>query len=163
MKSKNGFTLIEMLFYLALISFLSFAVFSVLNIVNKERINSLSFSEVNYQGILISNLIAREVRGAKSAVIEGGNKLIIYKDQQEPVIVTFSGGDVLFEEKDKDIEKLNNFKVAISSFMLEDSTVSDESNSISLSFIVSYNNKLDVSDYNYSKKFYVSASTHQEK
>ncbi|MFA6252089.1 MAG: type II secretion system protein [Candidatus Paceibacterota bacterium] len=156
MKKQKGFVLIEIVFYAALIGFLSYAIFSTLNIAKRERINAVAFSEVNYQGIMISNLISKKIKEADNVVIEGNDKLLIYPyKNSKPISLSFLNGGIEVNDGDKS-EKINNQKVSISSFSIKDKSVVENQNSISFSFTVSYGNE---SAYKYSKKFYGSANT----
>jgi len=156
MKKQKGFVLIEMVFYVALIGFLSYAIFSTLNIAKRERINAVAFSEVNYQGIMISNLISKKIKEASNVVIEGNDKLVVYSyKNSKPIALSFLDGGIEIEDG-SNRERINNQKVLISSFSIKDRSVVENQNSISFSFAVSYSNE---SGYKYSKKFYGSAST----
>ncbi|MCK9578130.1 hypothetical protein M0R01_01380 [bacterium] len=155
-RKEKSFTMIEIIFYIAMLSFFSFAIFSVLNIVNQERINSIAFSEVNYQGFLISEFISREIKTAKRAFVEGDN-IIISKDDDlglTKILFSKTGVDVIDEGG---VYRLNNDNILISDFLIADNS----SGSISFSIVVSFNKELKNSKYNYSKKFYGSATVRQ--
>lgn len=162
MKKKNGFTLIEVIFYIAMLSFLSFAVFSVLDIINREQINSYAFSEVNYQGLLVSRLISKEIKEAKSVVADEDSIIIKKNDGDDSLKIFFSGGEINVIRNNK-LERLSNDKVVMSNLFFTDSSATDSQNCISFSFVISYNNGPDNSNYKYSRKFYGTASTRKEK
>ena len=155
-KKQKSFVLIEMVFYAALIGFLSFAIFSTLNIAKRERVNAVAFSEVNYQGIMISSFISKKIKGADNVVIEGNDKLRIYPyENSEPITLSFIDNGLEIKDTNGS-ERINNKKVSISYFFVKDRSVVENENSISFSFVASYSNELG---YKYSKKFYGSAST----
>jgi len=165
MGKKNGFTMIEIIFYLAIIAVLVFASFFVLNTINQSRLKNQIISEVDYQGMLISQTLAQEIRNAKSINLDNQNELILQSDniEKNPIVFNVSDGNFYIKEGSQERIKLNNSRVSVASLQIKNNSVSEKYESIKFSFVIAYTNKSGLPDYNYSKSFYGSASTRQEK
>lgn len=165
MSKKNGFTMIEIVFYLAIIAVLVFASFFVLNTINQSRLKNQIISEVDYQGMLISQTLAQEIRNAKLISLDDQSELVLQSDGigKNPIVFSVSDGNFYIKEGSQERIRLNNSRVSVSSLQIKDNSVSEKYGSIRFSFIVTYTNKSGLPDYNYSKSFYGSASTRQEK
>jgi type II secretory pathway pseudopilin PulG len=165
MENKNGFTLIEIVFYIAIMTILIFVSFLVLNIIGQSESKNRIVSEVEYQGLRYVNLISQEIRNSIAVDYLTDNSLILRVNDpiKNPIVFTFSEGNIYLKEGSQEKNKLNNSKVSIVPIFLKNNSVSSEYDSIGLSLKVFYNNGEGRLGSDYSKIFNVTASTRQKK
>jgi hypothetical protein len=115
--------------------------------------------------MLISRRLAQEIRNAKSIDLDNYGELMLqsYSLEKNPTVFSVSDETFFIQEGSQEKIRLNNSKVSVTSFQVKDNSASEKYESIRFSFVISYSNKLGLPDYNYSKSFYGTASTRQEK
>ncbi|MCK9393343.1 MAG: hypothetical protein WCX30_02135 [Candidatus Paceibacterota bacterium] len=165
MEKSWGFTLIEIVFYIAIMATLAFASFLVLNIINQAELKNRTVSEVEYQGLKYIEILSQEIRNSIAIDSFTDNSLVLRVDDpmRNPVEFTFIDGNIYLQEGLQEANKLNNSMISVTPMFFKNNSISGEYDSIRLSLKVFYNNVGGRSEYDYSKIFYVTASTRQKK
>jgi type II secretory pathway pseudopilin PulG len=62
---KGGFSLVEVIIYVAIFSLLLYGMMTFLDVVSKSRFHNQEVSEVNYQGMKLVRMISHSIRNAE--------------------------------------------------------------------------------------------------
>jgi len=157
-----GFTLVELLLYLALSAMIILMVSSFLTLVLKSRVKGQVISEVEGQGMQAMQTITQEIRNASSPSVPiggSGSTLslapsnVAFNQTGDALYITIAGAPVA----------LTSAKVRVSnlSFQNVGSTIentTDPAHSIRIKFTLSYVNLSGRNEYEYSRNFTGSAT-----
>ncbi|MDD5639505.1 MAG: hypothetical protein PHR47_01715 [Candidatus Pacebacteria bacterium] len=165
MEKKQGFILIEIVFYIAIMVILVFVSFLVLDTIGQSESKNRIISEVEYQGLIYTNLISQKIRNSVAVDYLTNDSLVlrVANPIENPIVFTFSEGNIYLKEGSQEKIKLNNSKVSIVPIFLKNNSVLSEYDSIRLTLKVFYNHGEGKLGSDYSKIFYVTASTRQKK
>lgn len=162
--NNSGFTLIELIFYIALFSVFFVSLFLVLNIFYENKTKNSTIIEVEQQGLFISQTISQEIRNAQSIISPtiGDNSLSLsleaYENFRNPIVFSLLSEAILLSENGVDIDNLNSSRVIISDLIFINNSIVGDIQSINFSFTISYKNNSGKKEYDYSKDFFASVS-----
>lgn len=163
-KQKNGFTLIELIFYIALFSVFFVSLFLVLNIFYENKNKNSVTIEVEQQGLLISQVISQEIRNAQSIISPTiGNSssslsLQSFDISRSPIAFYLDADTLMTSENGIVIDNLNSDRVVISNINFINNSIIDNIQGINFSFTVSYKNSSGKKQYEYNKDFFGSVN-----
>lgn len=161
---KNGFTLIELIFYIALFSVFFVSLFLVLNIFYENKNKNSVTIEVEQQGLLISQVISQEIRNSQSIISPtiGDNSsslsLQSFDVSRSPIVFYLDSGAVILSENGSVIDNLNSNRIIVSNLNFVNNSIVDNIQGISFSFTVSYKNNSGKKQYEYNKDFFGSVN-----
>lgn len=163
-KTTKGFTLIEMLLYLALMSIVITAASVILNVLIASRLKSQAISEVEQQGVQVLQMITQSIRNsdAVNSPVMGANaasiSLDVYTLGDDPTVYDLSTGELRITEGAGSPIPLNSSKTVISNLLFENVSRASTPGTIRIKFDISFDNQSGNVNYDYSKTFRGSAS-----
>lgn len=161
---QDGYTLIELLLYVAIMGILLGALTSFFGVSLSSRIKNESIIEVDRQGEFMIDTIARTTRAADSittpAVGASGGTLTLAMATAgvNPTIFNISGTTLQIKEGAGATIPLNSNRVAVTGFTVKNLSRGSTPGVIKISFTVSTVNTTGRNEYDYQKTFTTSAS-----
>jgi len=165
--NQKGYTLIELLLYVAIAGSLLLAVTLFMGLSTDARVKNQSIAEVNQQGVAAMNLITQTVRNADSitspAAAATGTQLTVSVPTASlsPTVFSLSGTTMQIKEGTAAAIPITNNKVEISSLTVKNLTRASTPGTVQISFIVSRVNSTGRNEYSYQKTFTSTASIRQ--
>ncbi len=163
-KEFKGFTLIEVLLYLAMLSVFIVVISSfwqgLMDITEKGK----AMNTVNTEGQFIMTKILQGIRESESinAPIAGNSALtlnVTFLDvSKNPTIIEFNSGNLRLSEGITPFASLNSGEVVVSNVSFTNNTGLNSKGLVRVQFTVNYKNPDGRSNLNYSQTFYGSAS-----
>jgi len=164
MKANKGFTLIELIIYIGLVSIMLLGIASFAKIILQARTRNQVIAEVEQQGVQIAQMLTYTVRNAENIIQPTApntdNNLILDMLYAPEDPTTFSLDGVIINIKQGAGNKinLNNSRVEIQDLTFQNLSRPDTPGIIKFSFTLNHKNQSGRPEYNYSKTFYSSAS-----
>ena len=163
--NKNkGFTLVEILLYLGLMTIVISAASVVLTILIQGRLRSQSITEVEQQGTIIIQIITQSIRNADAVnsptigMNAASTSLDVYDAGNDPTVFDLASGIIQITEGTGSAVPLNAPNVVVSNLSFENVSRAGTPGTIRIQFDMNYNNTSGISLYDYSKTFSGSAS-----
>jgi len=166
-KNKKGFTLVEVMLYIALISALVLMMSSFLYMVLGARSKSQAILEVESQGKFVMSQITQTIRNSDSITIPlaGSSGQILSLTSQvptrNPTVFNSTGTDIQIKEGTDPIIPLTSSQVSISGLSFQNISRTNTPGTLRIQFTVSYASGSQSGEYNYSRTFYGSVSIRQ--
>ena len=165
-KEQQGFTLLELLLYVAIVSTLLGAVTVFLSLSLSARVKNESISEVNQQGIAILERMTTIIRGAESitspAIGTTGGSLTIAVPVVANSPTTFDAtgtpAAVQIKEGNGSAIALTNNKIAVSDLAFKNLSRAGTYGAVQISFTLSRTNSSGRNEYDYQKTFTTTVS-----
>lgn len=164
MKRTEGYTLIELLLYIAVVGLLLGGLMTFFVMAGSVRVKSQSVMEVDQQGLFVIDTVTQAIRSADSvsAPVNGtsGTSLTLASTTPalNPTTVSLSGTAIHLKEGTAAALPLTNSRVAVTNFSIKNLGRSGTPGSIQISFTLSTVNNSGRSEYGYSKNFIATAS-----
>jgi len=161
---RKGFTLVELLVYISLVSMMLLAVASFAKIILQARVRNQVISEVEQQGVQVIQIISQTIRNAENITAPasgggtGGLTLNVISVSQNPTVFSLDSDIIKIKEGSTSQINLTNSKVIASDLIFQNLSRTDTPGIIKYSFVLDYDNQSDKPEYNYLKTFYSSAS-----
>lgn len=153
---NNGFTLVELIVYVALTSLMFSAINSFVFLVIEERSRNIVINEVEQQGSFALQKIMQRTRNSDEIVTpgQGSSDTIL-----ELTNTDFELNSGIFQmiEGGSPVD-LTNSRVVVSDFQVTNLSLDNTPGSIQVEFLVTYDNPDGKAELNYSKMFYGAAS-----
>lgn len=163
-RNRKGFTLIEVIFYISMLSVFILIISTfwqgLIDVQEKSRAMNAVHSESQFimskilQVIRDSNEITSPTYGLSSSSISLERKDI----NDNPTTIELNGNNIRISEGSIPFSNLNSSRVSISNLQFSNNAKSDSSGLINIQFTISYVNPENRSNLNYSQVFYGSAS-----
>ena len=168
LRNKKGFTLVEMILYVAICSLFLLTLSTFMTFLLGARIRSQSIAEVNQQGFQVMHLMTSTLRngrsvetppiGNSSSTLSVTTGVGIY----DPTIFQVSSGTLFVQEGPNTPIALTNSRVSIGGVLFENvSSSSSLEKIIRITFTVDSKNIGGRSEYTYTKTFTGSATLRQ--
>jgi len=164
METNKGFTLIELIIYIGLVSIMLLGIASFAKIILQNRARNQVITEVEQQGVQIAQILTYTIRNAKNIIqptpSNTNNNLIldVFDASKDPTTFSLDGNIINIKEGAGSQINLNNSRVEVQDLTFQNLSRSDTPGIIKFSFALNYNNQSGRSEYNYSKTFYGSIS-----
>ncbi len=165
LRSQKGFTLVEMVLYVAICSILLVTISVFLSFLLDARVRSQAITEVNQQGFQVMSLLTQTIRNGRSIQtpsiglasstlsLTTGNALI------NPTLFYVSGTTIKIKEGSQADIPLTNGRVMVSELTFQNvSSSSSVEKIIRISYTVEYINPTGRDEYSFSKTFNGSAT-----
>lgn len=162
--SNQGFTLIEVLLYLAIASVMLFAVSGFVVMSLQSRSEGMVATEVEQQGEKIMQTITKSIRESSTITSPTANNsspsltITTTIPATNPTVYSLNSGILMITEGASPAVGLNGSRVTISGLTFINTSKPTTSGSIKIQFTASYNGNISRREYNYSKVFYGTAS-----
>lgn len=164
-KHTRGFTLIEMLLYIALASILLVVATMFTALILEARIKNQTIAEVEQQGQYIARLITQTIRNAEEVTTPGvgSNSTSLVLDvvaaSNDPTTFSLSSGVVRIQEGGSTAVPLSNDRVVVSNLVFYNYAGTNAPGIVRFSFTVTHANPEGRNAYSFTKTFYGSAAT----
>ena len=165
LRSQKGFTLVEMILYVAICSILLVTISVFLSFLLGARVRSQAITEVNQQGFQIMSLMTQTIRNGRSIQtpsiglasstlsLTTGNALL------NPTLFYISSTTMKIKEGSQGEISLTNKRVRISGLVFQNVSSSSSTEKIMrISYTVDYINPTGRDEYSFSKTFNGSAT-----
>ena len=156
---QYGYTLIELLLYVTIVSTLLIAMSLFFGMSADARIKNQSIAEVEQQGTATMEYITQTLRGATSisvpAIGATGASLtaVVPTGSLSPTIFDLSGGSIRIKEGAGTAIPLTNNLVTVTSLTFSNLSRSGTVEMVQISFTVSRTNTTGRNEYSYEKTF----------
>jgi prepilin-type N-terminal cleavage/methylation domain-containing protein len=163
-KQKRGFTLIEVLLYMAVSSVIIFTLASVLYILTPAQAKNRTVIEVEEQGLFVTQEIIKRIREAEgvTAPSAGVSAATLTLDtastSTDPVVFTLSSGVLQLEEAGGGAVSLTNDRVTVSGLSFSNLSKADTPGVVSFEFTLTHINPELRNEFDYEQIFRGSAS-----
>lgn len=162
--NQAGYTLIELLLYVTIVSSLLLGITVFYGMMNEVHVENQTITEVNQQGTAAMEQITQSIRNASSvtapAVAATGNSLtlVVPAAAASPTIFDMNGTTLQMKEGTAAAIALTNSKVQISGLTFKNLARTGTDGVIQVSFTVTRVNTSGRAEYDYQKTFTSSAA-----
>lgn len=162
--NRTGFTLLELLLYVAMAAVLLLATSMILLLLLRARVQHTVSAEVDQQGMQVMQLVTQTIRNAAaintpSRGTSGGTlSLDVFDSAKDPTVVTLASGAIVLTEGASIAVPLTAAPVTVSGLTFSNLSASGTPGTVRLQFTISYTNPSGLSEYNYTKTFYGSST-----
>jgi len=164
--NQKGFTLIELILYIGIASFMLLVVFLFVSQILEVRTKGQVIAEVEQQGYWAVQVITQAIRNSKApinlpAVASSGPSLSLTMADgtKNPTAFSLSSGAILMSESGGSTIPLTNSNITISNLNFQNLTANGTKGNIKFSFDVNYNSQAGSGyEFKYLKTFYATAS-----
>lgn len=162
--NSSGFTLIEVLLYVAIVSIIFGGIMSLLDATFKSRIRNEVIAEVERGGNNVMSVITQHVRSAQSITSPAASStattltLVMPDMNISPVVFQISGGRIEMSERGLGTTTLTSTQLTASSLLFTNLSRSTTEGAVRVMFTLDYANPGGVQAYNYQARFVGGAS-----
>ncbi|MCA9364013.1 prepilin-type N-terminal cleavage/methylation domain-containing protein [Candidatus Kaiserbacteria bacterium] len=162
--TQKGFTLVELLLYVAIAGSLLLLTTAFLFMLLEARVKNQTIAEVEQQGLQVMQNITQSVRNAEgiTAPTVGGSSpsltLDVVSGVDDPTVYTLNSGTIEVTEGGGGAVALTNTRVTASGLSFENLSRAGTPGVIRVSFTLTHVNPDNRQEYTFSKTFYASAS-----
>jgi Tfp pilus assembly protein PilW len=164
---QKGFTLLELLLYIATSAAILLVISGFLSVLLKARIKNQTVSDVEIQGQAVMRLMTQTIRNSSTinspanGVSASSISLNTYVPAQNPTIFDLSGGVLQIKEGVGAVIPLTNSRVTVSGVTFHNLSRAGSPGTVHLQFTLTRVNVSGRNEYTYSKTFTGSASLRQ--
>lgn len=158
-REQSGYTLIELLLYIAMVGVLLAAITAFFGVTTDARIKNQSITEVNEQGLFVLDTIAQVVRNGTSISSPAAGTtasqltLAVPTAGLSPTVFDVSGGALRIKEGTASAVALTNSNVQVTSLSITNLTRSGTTGIVQISLTLSRVNTVGANPYDYTKTF----------
>lgn len=163
-KHQAGYTLIELLLSVVILSVLLTSVVTFFGVATEARVKNQTVTEVNEQGTAAMDYITQTIRNATSisAPAAGGSvatslTLVVPTGTLSPTIFSLTGATLQVKEGTAAAIALTGNDIQISNLSFKNLTRPDTNGIVQVSFLASHVNPTNRSTFDYQKTFTSSA------
>ena len=165
---QKGFTLVEMILYVAICSLFLLTLSTFLSYLLQARVRSQAIAEVNQQGTQVMYMMTETIRngrtintpsiGATSTTLSVTTGVPLL----DPTVFSVGTGTVYITEGSRAAVALTNSRVIVSNFVLSNiSSASSTDRIVRISFTLDYKTQSSKTEYSLTKGFTGSATLRQ--
>lgn len=164
MENKKGFTLIELILYIAIMGLTITSIFYFLSMVLNAKVKNQTVIEVEQQGESVILEMAQAIRNATSinyptfGTSSSTISLVMASSTKNPTIFKLSSSTLQIIEGTSSAINLTNNLVAVTGLTFKNLGTSSGTDSIQMKLNINYINLRGTNDYQYSQNFTGSAS-----
>lgn len=162
-KQQSGYTLLELLLYVAIVGTLLISITAFFGMVADARVKNQSVSEVNDQGTAVMDSLTQTIRNATSitapaAAGSGASlTLVVPTGSLSPTVFSLNGTTLQVTEGTGSAVALTSNDVQITSLTFKNLTRSGTSGIVQVSFVIQRTNPNSRNEYDYQRTFTSSA------
>jgi type II secretory pathway pseudopilin PulG len=163
-RQQSGYTLIELLLYVALIGTLLTSVVGFFTLMADARVKNQTINEVNDQGVFVMDSITQSLRNASSitspTIGTSGTSLTIAMPTSSinPTVFNLSGTTMQLKEGTNTAVSLTNSKIQVTALTVKNLSRSGTPGLAQISFTLARINTAGRSEYDYQKTFTTSVA-----
>jgi competence protein ComGC len=163
-KKKSGFTLVEALLYVSIISVMLLVLSAFIFSILQSRTKFQTISEVDQQGIQAVQIVSQTIRNSNSITVPvqgaSGSALTLGLADagKNPTVFNSAGTNIQIKEGTGAIIPLTNSRVIVSGLSFQNVTKTNTPGIIKFQFTLTGVNPSGRNEYDYAKTFYGSAS-----
>lgn len=163
-RQQQGFTLLQMILYIGLLSVIVFAAAQVLITLLESREKARVIAEVESEGAYVMELMAQTIRNAEAVAVPvaGGSASSLTLDvvavADDPTVFAVSSGALTITEGVASAVDLTSSQVTVDTFTVETLTTTDSYGSVRITLTLSYNSSIGRHEYDYTETFTTAAS-----
>lgn len=163
-KAITGFTLIEVLLYVAIVSIIFGGIMALLDATFKSRIRNEVIAEVERGGNMVMSIFAQHIRNARSITSPTASStasavtLAMTDASISPVVFRLSGGRIEMSERGFGTTTITSSRLTASSLSFFNLSRSTTPGAVRFQFVLDYANPDGVQEYNYRARFIGGAS-----
>lgn len=164
MARQRGFTVLELLLYVATASILLLSISIFLSALLESRVKNQTIAEVEQQGLQVAQIIIQTARNAQAITSPAAGAsassltLDVLTAADDPTVFDLAGGAIRITEGAGSAIPLTNSRVAASGLSVYNLSRSGTPGAVRVQFTLTYVNPSGRSEYTYSKNFTLSAS-----
>ena len=162
---RKGFSLIEMIIYIAILGVVMVTIVSFMSVIMNTKAKAQAISEVEQQGLQLMQTIDQTVHNAtaiNSPTVGNSSgltlSLALADEAVNPTLFTLSGTTLQMKEGAGSYIDLNSSKVKVTNISFTNISRTSTRGIIKIQFTLAYNNSSNTTNFNYSKTFYSSAA-----
>ena len=161
---KKGFTLIEMLLYLSILSVVVLALSSFLFLAYNSRVKATVIAEIEQQGNQTMSIITQNIRNAQSITTPSSGSsassltLSEYSAPLSPTVFAQTGNIMQITEGSNAAIAISSNRVVVSGLTFQNLSRASTPGVIRIQFTLNHVNPSNIGQYIYSKTFTSSAS-----
>lgn len=161
---KKGFTLVEILLYLAVLSIIVFALSSFLFLAYTSRVRATVIAEVEQQGSQTMSIITQNIRNAVSITAPASGStaasltLTEYTGANSPTVFDQSGDTLRITEGVAAAVNITSNRVVVSNLSFQNLSRPSTPGVVQIKFTLTHINPSNRGEYIYSKDFTSTAS-----
>lgn len=163
----KGFTLIELMLYIAISSIIILGVSATASILFSSRIKTQSVLEVEQQGQLVMEIMGQTIRNADDIVYpslstaSSSLSVSFTAGTSTPTLFYISGGILKIKKSTNTESDLTNDRVVVSNLKVHNLSRTATPGILSISFNIKYNNLSSLNEYDYNRDFVISVALRQ--
>ena len=165
--SQKGFTLLELLLYIAVLSFVLLAMMTLFNLLIEVRTKNRVQGEVYMQGQLVMYEFNRIIKDSSDISLPSNGSSTTSATlshptvQKNPIKITLDGSKIFIQEGSSPAIAVTNNSVTVTNLTFRNLTRPNTNGNIQYSFTLSGANGTGRNEFNYSTTFYGGASLRQ--
>ena len=162
--TKRGFTLVETLLYVSIISALVLIMSIFLFLLLEAKTKAETVWEVNSEGARAMRIITQAIRSSQSLTVPTqGNSgsvltLSVSDGTKNPIVVNSDSSNLQIKEGTGAIIPLTSSKVAVSALSFDNLSRGTSHGTVRIQFTLTHTNPSGRNEYSYTRTFYGSAS-----
>lgn len=162
--TQQGFTLIELILYVSLVSIIMLTTSLFLSTLLESRIKNQTMAEVEQQGVQVMQIITQTLRNATSinspaqGIGDSSLSIAVSAIGKSPTIFSISGNAIQMTEGGSIPIALTNSRVIASALTFQNLSRLDTPGIVRVQFTLTSVNLIGRFEYNYAKTFYASAA-----
>lgn len=167
LKSKSGFTLVELLLYVSIASIMLLITSLFLATLLQSRIKNQTIAEVEQQGLQVMQLMTQTVRNADTINSPGSGasaatlSVNTISAGNNPTVFDFASGVIRIKEGAAAVVPLTNSHLTASSLSFSNLSRASTPGTIRIQFILTSVNPTGRNEYSFTKTFIGSATLRQ--
>ncbi|MFC1645112.1 PilW family protein [Patescibacteria group bacterium] len=166
-KTKKGFTLVELLLYVSIASAMMFSLVAFAMMTVESNVKNQAVIDVEQQGVQIMQLVKQVIRNSEGinspaqGVSSGTISMDVVNVGDDPTIFDVSSGVFRITEGVGSAIDITNSRVTVSGLSFYNLSRTDTPGVVRIQFTITHNNPEGRNEYDYSKTFYGTASLRQ--
>lgn len=163
-KERKGFTLVEVLLYVAVAGSIVFSITMLFLTTLDSRVHNRTIAEVEQEGIQVMQNITQTIRNSSSinspsqATSAAAISLAESDSNKNPTVFDVSGNAIRVKRGTGSVTNLTSSKIIVSGLNFSNLTRTGTNGTIRIQFTLTHINPGNKEPYDYSKTFYGSAS-----
>ena len=163
-KKNSGFTLVELLLYVAISGAILIIVSVFVALILQSRVKNQTVSEVEMQGAQIINTITQTIRNAEEisspspSMSAASSSINVITETKDPTIFQLNNETIEITEGGGPSIALHNDRVIASNLLFQNLSIANTPGTIRISFTLTHVNTENRIEYNFSRDFHASAT-----